>query len=113
MLSSRKIEQSNNTIWKEVFYMTGHGTIHCDFDLKEYRGQAVIGLSNKDIGSDICIEVDQPVSIINSRMVDVANHRGATAFFTSGNRDIDITYHGANTWTLFDELNIYEFQKKV
>ena len=80
---------------------------NCDKAIFTKKG---IILFNSEFENGKEIEIDQPSSVIRSKMTDIVIGKINTAYLTSGMRDIDITYIKAeNTWQLFDEYNVYLF----
>lgn len=82
-------------------------------DMKENEGQVFFTLIDKITEKVVTIDVDQPVSVIKNQMLKAQKHKGATIFLTSGNRDIDIIYHGFGSWELINESDVYEFKVSV
>lgn len=83
-------------------------------DIKENEGQVFFDLTDKD-GMVVRIDVDQPVSVIKNeiKMIESEKRKVATIFLTSGNRDIDIIYHGFDLWELNNESDVYEFKVNI
>ncbi len=67
----------------------------------------------KETNNIIEKEVDQASEVILERMKEIVSGKRDKLYLTNGMRDIDVSYLGDNKWQLFDEFDIFEFERVV